>query len=82
MFRPLNKNILLQFVKNNNSVQNLFLGDSQRKVYEVISVGKEVVEIKVSDHVYLDETKLVSLNIQGNDYYLIEEQYIYLVVED
>lgn len=82
MFKPLSKNILLQIVKTNEYSQNIFMGNSSKKIYEVISVGKDVVEIKVKDRVYLDETKIVSLNIEGNDYYLIEEQYIYLVVEE
>lgn len=79
MFRPLNKNVLLTIVKEEPNEDSLFLGTNSKK-YEVVSIGKEVLELKVGDIVYLDEQKLKSLTIQNKDYYVIDEKDIYMIV--
>ena len=81
MFRPLNKNILLLRLNEEKQNQKIFLGASSN-IYEVQSIGKEVVEVKVKDKVYVDESKLHQLIIDGVQCYVIEEQYVYLVVEE
>lgn len=81
MFRPLNKNILLLRTNEEKHNQKIFLGASSN-IYEVQSIGKEVVEVKVKDKVYVDESKLHQLIIDGVQCYVIEEQYVYLVVEE
>lgn len=79
MFRPLNKNVLLTIVKEESNEDSLFLGTNSKK-YEVVSIGKEVLELKVGDIVYLDEQKLKNLTIQNKDYYVIDEKDIYMIV--
>lgn len=79
MFRPLNKNVLLTIVKEEPNEDSLFLGTNSKK-YEVVSIGKEVLELKVGDIVYLDEQKVKSLTIQNKDYYVIDEKDIYMIV--
>lgn len=82
MFRPLNKNILLLRTNEEKQNQKIFLGAASSNIYEVQSIGKEVVEVKVKDKVYVDESKLHQLIIDGVQCYVIEEQYVYLVVEE
>lgn len=81
MFRPLNKNILLLRANEEKHNQKIFLG-AFSNIYEVQNIGKEVVEVKVKDKVYVDESKLHQLIIDGVQCYVIEEQYVYLVVEE
>lgn len=82
MFRPLNKNVLVTALSETKTNSAIYMGSSNTQTYEVVSIGKEVVEVKVKDHVYLNETKLVRLDIDNKIYYLLEEQDIYMVVED
>lgn len=81
MFRPLNKNVLLKSHILSQNPNSIYMGKSQTPSFEVISVGKEVREVKVGDLVYLDETKLIHLNIEHEIYYLLCEDDIYMIVE-
>lgn len=82
MFRPLNKKILLIPLHEDKTNTTIFMGNSSTKKYEVVSIGKEVVEVKVKDHVYLNESKLIRLDINNTIYYLLEEEDIYMIVEE
>lgn len=82
MFRPLNKNVLLTNVQITNASQKIFLGNNASKKYQVVSIGKEVVEVKVNDIVYLNESKLIKLNIDNKEYFVIDEQDIYIITEE
>ena len=81
MFKPLDKNVLLTIIKEENS-SGLYLPNKGNNLYQVINVGKEVVELKVGDKVYLDEEKLKNLVVNNKEYFIIEEKDIYLLVEE
>lgn len=82
MFRPLDKNVLLTNVKEERNNSGLYLPSNNNNLYEVINIGKEVVELKVGDKVYLDEEKLKKLVVNNKEYFIIEEKDIYLLVEE
>lgn len=82
MFRPLDKNVLLTKVREEKNVSGLYLPQSDNNLYEVINIGKEVVELKVGDKVYLDEAKLKKIVVNNKEYFIIEEKDIYLLVEE
>lgn len=82
MFRPLNKNIMLKLVCEDKVSQTIFMGNNSTNKYQVINIGKEVLEVKVNDYVYVDEGKLKHLVIDNIDYYIIDEQDVYLIVEE
>lgn len=81
MFKPLNKNILVKAINDNQTNNSIFMGKSETPTYEVISIGKSVSFVKTKDIVYLNESKLVQLNIGNEIYYIVHEDDIYMVVE-
>lgn len=82
MFKPLNKNILLIFKKISSNASGIYLGSNNTNVFEVVSVGKEVLEVKVNDLVYVNESAIKSLVIDNKEYFIIEEKDIYMILED
>lgn len=82
MFKPLNKNILLTFKKISSNASGIYLGSANTNVFEVVSVGKEVLEVKVNDLVYVNESAIKSLVIDNKEYFVIEEKDIYMILED
>lgn len=82
MFRPLDKNVLLTKVREEKNISGLYLPQSDNNLYEVVNIGKEVVELKVGDKVYLDEAKLKKIVVNNKEYFIIEEKDIYLLVEE
>ena len=83
MFRPLDKNVLLTNVKEERNNSGLYLpSNNNNNLYEVINIGKEVVELKGGAKVYLDEEQLKKLVVNNKAYFIIEEKDIYLLVEE
>lgn len=82
MFRPLNKNVLLKKYQSSSCETTLYLGNKNTSIYQVISVGKEVLEVKNNDLVYVCLESLKNITINNEEYYIIDEKDIYLVVED
>ncbi len=82
MFKPLNKNILLTLKKISSNASGIYLGSNNTNVFEVVSVGKEVLEVKVNDLVYVNESAIKSLVIDNKEYFIIEEKDIYMILED
>lgn len=82
MFRPLNKNILLEKQEIKENSNSLYLGINNSNLYKVIAVGKEVLEVKVLDNVYVNEENIVQIRIDNKNYFVTEEKNIYMVKDE
>lgn len=82
MYRPLSKNVLLSVYQKEKSSNGLFLGNNNTNAYRVLNVGKETIEVKVNDVVYINEDKKVRICIDNNEYFIINENDIYLISEE
>lgn len=82
MYRPLSKNVLLSVYHKEKSSNSLFLGNNNTNAYRVLNVGKETIEVKVNDVVYINEDKKVRICIDNNEYFIINENDIYLISEE
>lgn len=82
MYRPLSKNVLLSVYHKEKSSNGLFLGNNNTNAYRVLNVGKETIEVKVNDVVYINEDKKVRICIDNNEYFIINENDIYLISEE
>ena len=82
MFKPLNKNILVRLNNIENHTNALYLGKNISHLYKVINIGKEVVEVKIDDVVYLNENKLINFTINNEQFFIIDENDIYMIVEE
>lgn len=82
MYRPLSKNVLLSVYHKEKSPNGLFLGNNNTNAYRVLNVGKETIEVKVNDVVYINEDKKVRICIDNNEYFIINENDIYLISEE
>lgn len=82
LLKPLDQNVLLTKVNDNKSSSLLYMPSKDNSLYEVINIGKEVIELKVGNKVYLDETKLKKFTINNEEYYIVCEKDIYILVEE
>lgn len=82
MFKPLYKNVLLKKIDSSNNHQNIYYVNHDTTLYEIIKVGKEVLEVEENNKVCVNEDKLVTITIDSKTYYLIEEKDIYMIVEE
>ncbi len=80
MYRPLNKNVLLKAQTENKGSSGLFLGNNNSTIYLVLSVGKEVLEVKENDLVYINESKKERIVIDNCEYFIVLENDIYMKV--
>ena len=82
MYRPLNKNVLIKSQTENKGSSGLFLGNNNSTIYLVLSVGKEVLEVKENDLVYINESKKERIVIDNCEYFIVLENDIYMKVEE
>lgn len=81
MIKPLNNNVLIkQCVEK--TVSGIYIPNTNNNLYEVIAIGKSVMEVKVGTNVIIDLNHIKELKYQGSNYYLVSEDKILGVVED
>lgn len=76
--KVLNNNILLKAVKTKQDTTAI-ISLTEYDYYEVMFTGPEVKEVKVGDKVFYQQG--VKVNIKGDDYILIDETDVIVVLD-
>lgn len=81
MIKALNKNILVKS-QELKTLGGIYLPESEPNFFEVISVGKNVMEVKEGAIVIIDKSSSKLVKYQNKTYYLVQEDNILAVVEE
>lgn len=81
MIKPLNNNLLIKQIVE-ETLSGIYIPNSVKNLYEVIAIGKSVMETKVGDKVIVDINNVREIKYQGSTYFLISEDYVLGIVED
>lgn len=81
MIKALNKNVLVKS-QELKTLGGIYLPESEPNFYEVISVGKNVMEVKEGSTVIIDKSSSKLVKYQNKTYYLVQEDNILAVVEE
>lgn len=81
MIKPLDKNVLVkeQIAKTTNGI---YLPKSDTSFYDVVKVGKNVIEVKEKNAVIVDLQQAKKITYNHEVYYLVKEVDILGVLED
>lgn len=81
MIKALNKNVLVKS-QELKTLGGIYLPESEPNFFEVISVGKNVMEVKEGAVVIIDKSSSKLVKYQNKTYYLVQEDNILAVVEE
>ncbi len=81
MIKPLNNNVLIKKITEQVN-SGIYMPSTTNNLYEVISIGKSVLEVKVNDKVIVDLNFIKEIKHQGNKYFLVTEDKVLGIVED
>lgn len=81
MIKPLNKNVLVK-PQELKTLGGIYLTQNDTNFFEVVKVGKNVMEVKEGNVVIIDKSSSKSIKYQNETYYLVLEENILGVVEE
>lgn len=81
MIKPLDKNVLVR-VQETKTIQGIYIPQSNKNRYEVVSVGKNVDEVKVGNTVIVNKSNMCEVSDDNQTYFLVNEKDIIGIVEE
>lgn len=81
MIKPLDKNVLIK-VQETTIIQGIYMPQSNKNYFEVINVGKNVVEVKPGNIVIVNKDNLYEVKDNNQVYFLVNEKDILGIVEE
>lgn len=81
MIKPLNNNLLIKAKKEQTEL-GIYMPSVVNNQYEVVAIGKKVMEVKVNDKVIVDTDSMKEIKHGSETYYIISEEKILGIVED